>query len=68
MNWTQVLAFLANFAPILEPVLMDIEENTLQPAIKAYLATQNPNSDLVQFLTAIDGALDAFAQMEIKKL
>lgn len=64
----QILAFLAEFGPILEPILMNIEQNTLQPAIKAYLASQNPNSDLVALLTALDGALDAFAQAEIKKL
>ena len=68
MTMAQVLAFLGSLAPVLEPILLNLEQNTLQPAIKAYLASQNPNSDLVQLLTALDGALDAFAQVEIKKI
>lgn len=68
MSFASIMAFVSGLAPILEPMLLNLEQNTLQPAIKEYLASQNPNSDLVQFLTALDAALDSFAQMEIKKI
>ena len=68
MNLANILAFVHGLAPVLEPMLLNLEQNTIQPAIKAYLASENPNSDLVQLLTALDAALDAFAQGEIKKL
>lgn len=67
MTIAQILVFLQGLLPALEPILVN-EENALQAQIKAYLAAQNQNSDLVQLLVAIDGALDAFAQMEIKKI
>lgn len=68
MTLAQVLSFLSSLAPVLEPVLLNLEANTVQPAIKAYLASENPNSDLVQLLTVLNTAIDAFVQVEIKKI
>lgn len=68
MNLTSFMAFLQSFAPVLEPVLLNLEQNNVQPEIKALIAKMNPNSDLAQLLTAIDAGLDAFIQAEIKKI
>lgn len=67
MTSAQILAFLGALLPGIEPMILDGEQN-LQTQIKSYLASQNANSDLVQFLTFVDQAMDAFAQAEIKKL
>lgn len=68
MNWTSIVAFVESLAPVLKPMLLNLEANTIQPAIKTYLASENPNSDLVQLLTALDAGIDAFIQMEINKI
>ena len=67
MSLTQILAFFSGLAPLLEPILMNLEQNTIQPQLKALIAKET-SPDLKALLTALDSALDAFAQVEITKL
>lgn len=68
MNWSSIVAFVESLAPVLKPMLLNLEDNTIQPAIKAYLASENPNNDLVQLLGALDQGIDAFIKMELNKI
>lgn len=67
MSLAQILSFLSGFAPVLEPILLNLEQNNLQPELQALIA-QVSSPDLKLLLQALDGALDAFSQAEIKKL
>lgn len=67
MTLAQVLAFLVPLAPVIEPILMNFEQNTAQPEIKALIGTVT-SPDLKAFFMALDGAIDAFAQVEIQKV
>ena len=67
MNLTQILDFLKGLGPVLEPILLNAEQNNLQPELKK-LIDQVQSPDLKALLVALDGALDAFLQSEIKKL
>jgi hypothetical protein len=69
--WTQILSFLTAFAPFIEPVLLNIENNEIQPELKKLIATI-PNSgstaSLYNLLMGIDTALDQFVKAEISKV
>jgi hypothetical protein len=67
MNLSQVLAFLMTMAPVIEPVLLNIENGTIQPELKKLIAGVT-NPELNALLTGIDGALDAFVKTEIGKV
>ena len=67
MNLASVIALLAPFASIVEPILLNLEQNQVQPELKKLIdGVSSP--DLKALLTALDQALDGFAQIEIKKL
>jgi hypothetical protein len=68
MNWQQILAFLHTLAPVAEPILMNIEQNQVQPELKKLIDQIPDGNDLKPLLQALDTALDAYAQGEIKKL
>lgn len=68
MTLAQIIAMFSGLGPLLEPVLLNLEQNQVQPELKALIGTLNPNSDLAQLLLALDAGLDAFIQAEIKKL
>lgn len=66
MDLSKIIAFLQPFLPLLKAELMQIESNG-QAELKAVIANiQSP--DLKALLVGLDGALDAFAQLEIGKL
>lgn len=67
MSLAQILAFIAPLAGSLEPILVSLDQNTVQPELKALIAGVS-SPDLKALLTAIDAGLDAFAQIEIQKL
>lgn len=68
MTLAQVLAFLGPLGPVIEPILMNLEQNTLQPEIKLLISNNVTSPDLKALLMALDAALDAFAQVEIQKV
>lgn len=68
MTLAQIIAMFSGLGPLLEPVLLNLEQNQVQPELKALIGTLNSNSDLAQLLLALDAGLDAFIQAEIKKL
>ncbi len=67
MSLVQILGFLSGLAPVIEPVLLNIENGTIQPEIKALIA-QVSSPDLKALLTGLDEALDAFIKTDIQKL
>ncbi len=67
MNFAGLLALLSNIGPVLEPLLLNLEQNQVQPALQALIAKET-SPDLKALLSALDAAIDAFAQLEIKKL
>lgn len=67
MNLQSILAFLAPFSPLLKPELLQLEAQG-QAQLKALIASKVSSPDLQALLVALDGALDAFAQLEIGKL
>lgn len=62
-----VLDFLKALLPILEPILNDLDDNTVQPELKKLIAGVS-NPELQAFLVGIDAALDALIKAEIKKI
>jgi hypothetical protein len=62
-----VLDFLKAMLPVLEPMLVDVETNKIQPELKSLIAGVT-NPELQAFLTGVDAALDALVKTEIKKL
>ena len=62
-----IIAFLTSFAPIVEPILLNVEQNTIQPKLKALIDTV-PDADLKMFLQGVDTALDALIKAEISKI
>ena len=67
MSLAQILSFLAGLAPVIEPVLVNLENNTIQPELKTLIAGVS-SPDLKALLTGLDQALDAFVQTEITKI
>lgn len=67
MSLAQILALLSSFAPAIEGVLLNLEQNQVQPELQKLIASVG-SPDLKLLLQALDGAIDAFAQAEIKKL
>lgn len=67
MSLAQIVALLSGFAVGLEPILLSLEQNQVQPELKS-LIDKVSSPDLKLLLQALDGALDAFVQAEIKKL
>ena len=67
MTLAQILAFLGPLATTLEPLLLNLETSTVLPELQT-LANSVSSPDLKLLLTSLAGALDAFAQAEIKKL
>ena len=67
MTLAQILAFLVPLATTLEPLLLNLETSTVLPELQT-LANSVSSPDLKLLLTSLAGALDAFAQAEIKKL
>lgn len=67
MNLASLLALLAPFVGIVEPILLNLEQNQVQPELKKLIdGVSSP--DLKALLLALDQALDGFIQLEIKKL
>lgn len=67
MTLAQVLAFLGPLAMSLEPMLLNLEQSTVLPELNTLIAGVS-SPDLKLLLQSLAGALDAFAQAEIKKL
>ena len=67
MTIAQILALLTQIAPVLEPILLNLEQNQVQPELKK-LIDQVQSPDLKLLLSALDSALDGFLQSEIQKL
>ncbi len=67
MTLSQILAFLGPLAMALEPVLLGLEQNTVIPELNKIIdGVSSP--DLKLLLQSLAGAIDTFAQAEIKKL
>ena len=67
MTLAQILSFLTGLAPILEPVLVNLEQGELQPELQKLIASVT-NPELNAFLTGIDTALTSFLNAEIAKI
>lgn len=67
MNLQAIITLLAPFASIVEPILLNLEQNQVQPELQKLIAGVS-SPDLKALLTALASAIDGFAQMEIKKL
>lgn len=67
MNLQQFLAFIAPLASMIEPVLLNLEQNQVHPELQKLIEGVS-SPDLKLLLTCLDKALDEFAQAEIKKL
>ncbi len=67
MTFAQILAFLGPLASSLEPILLGLETNTVQPELQKLIASVT-SPDLKLLLQSLDAALDAFIQAEIKNL
>ncbi len=67
MTFAQIMSYLAGVAPVLEPILLNLDANTVQPELQKLIASVS-SPDLKALLQALDGALDAFAKLEIQKL
>lgn len=67
MNLTTILAYLAPFEALLKPELLSLEDQG-QQELKKLIASNISSPDLQALLMALDGALDAFAKLEINKL
>lgn len=61
-----VLKFLEPFAPLLQPVAFQLEQAAVHE-LKTVIETVG-SPDLKQLLQILHSAVDAFAQVEIKKL
>jgi hypothetical protein len=59
--------YLPLLGPILKPVLVALETETIQPELKKLIAGVS-SPDMKEFLTVLDEAIDAFAMLEINKL
>ena len=67
MTIAQILAFAGPLLVGLEPMLLNLEQSTIVPDLQALIAKES-SPDLKVFLSAMLTGLDAFAQIEIKKL
>lgn len=67
MSFASIMSLLGSLGPVLEPILMNLEQGTVQPELKA-LIDKVSSPDLKLLLQALDAAFDAFAQAEIKKM
>lgn len=66
MNLSQILAQLQAFAPLIEQGLMSLEPQAIAELNGLVANVSSP--DLKALLSAIIGAIDAFAKVEIQKL
>lgn len=67
MNLDRVGAFLKGLGQVIEPILEKLEQNTLQPLIKAAIAKEQ-DAELKAFFLALDALLEALVLAEMKKL
>jgi hypothetical protein len=67
MNLSKFLQFFQTLAPILEPMLLNLEKTTILPELQK-LADATSSPDIKQFLQYLITAVDGFAQNEIGKL
>jgi hypothetical protein len=67
MNLASILAFLAPFAGLLKPEVLQMEASA-QAELKALIASKVSSPDLQELLQALDVALDGFAKLEINKI
>ena len=67
LNLASILAFLTPFEAILNPLVLNLDTNTIQPELKTLIAGVT-SPDLKLLLTALDTAIDGFAQAELAKL
>ncbi len=69
LTLAQIIAFLKPMEMFLGPLLLNVENNTLQPKLKAWIAEiPDSETELKAFLTSVDGALDALVKVEIGKI
>ena len=66
MNLQQLLAFLAPFAELLKPEVLNLEAQGKTELDGIIAKVSSP--DLKALLVALDGAIDQFAKLEINKL
>jgi hypothetical protein len=66
LTMSQVLAFLQPFESMLKPELLSLETEGKKELDTIIQNVSSP--DLKALLSALDGALDQFAQIEINKL
>ena len=67
VDLSSIEAILKTLAPVLEPLIMNLEQNQIQPELKAIIAGVS-SPDLKALFLALDAGLDSFAQTEIQKL
>lgn len=67
MDFKSILALLSPFVAMIEPILLNLEQNQVQPELKK-LIDGISSPDLKALLMALDKGLDEFIQLEIKKL
>ena len=67
MTLTQILSFLSGLAPVLEPMLLNLADNTLIPDLNSEI-NKVSSPDVKLLLQSLSAGLQAFADAEIKKL
>ena len=67
MNWTSVIALLGAIEPVLQPIITELENNTLQPELQK-LINNITDPALKAFLLAVDQGLTNFVNAELAKI
>ncbi len=67
MSAAQILKILMVVGPFLEPMLLKLENDSVQPELKKLIEGVT-NPELKAFLMAVDAELDSFIKTEIAKV
>jgi hypothetical protein len=67
MTLSQIISFFSVLAPAVEPVLLNLENNTVVPELNSLIANVS-SPDLKALLQAVASGLESFAAQEIAKL
>lgn len=68
MTFAQVLAALGPIAAALEPILLNLEQNSLLPELQALAASATTSPDLKLLLNSLISGIGAFVEAETAKL
>lgn len=67
MSVAQLLSMLGSLGAVLEPILMNLETNQVKPELDKIISGVS-SPDLKALLQVLADGIDAFVQLELKKL